>query len=96
MPRPGLSPHRRATSAAREASNGYDATARLSQLRMPTLVMHGRRDRVAPLALGQELHRAIPGSRLELFAGGHLFFLIREPARFLDAVSTSARLGQQR
>jgi pimeloyl-ACP methyl ester carboxylesterase len=70
-----------------EASAGYDATPRLHQLDMPTVVMHGRGDRTAPLALAEEMHRAIPGSRLMTFQGGHLFFLIRERRRFLDAVA---------
>ena len=45
-----------------EASDGYDAGPRLHQLAMPTVVLHGRRDRAAPLAMAEEMHREIPGS----------------------------------
>jgi pimeloyl-ACP methyl ester carboxylesterase len=70
-----------------EASTGYDARPRLHQLGMPTLLLHGRNDRTAPLALAEELQRGIPGSRLQTFKGGHLFFLIRERRRFADVVA---------
>lgn len=38
----------------------------------------------------------IPGARLELFDGGHIFFFLRERQRFLDAVTAflDARVGQ--
>jgi pimeloyl-ACP methyl ester carboxylesterase len=70
-----------------EASTGYDAGPRLHELSMPTVVLHGRSDRAAPLAMAEELHRGIAGSRLLTFTGGHLFFLIRERQRFVDAVA---------
>jgi pimeloyl-ACP methyl ester carboxylesterase len=70
-----------------EASAGYDAGPRLHELTMPTVVLHGRSDRAAPLAMAEELHRGIPGSRLLTFKGGHLFFLIRERQRFVDTVA---------
>jgi pimeloyl-ACP methyl ester carboxylesterase len=70
-----------------EASAGYDAGPRLHELTMPTVVLHGRSDRAAPLAMAEELHRGIPGSRLLTFKGGHLFFLIRERQRFVHAVA---------
>jgi 3-oxoadipate enol-lactonase len=71
----------------REASANYDATARLSEIKNPTLIMHGRRDKVAPLAVAEELHNEIRGSKLLLFKGGHLFFLLREPQRFISSLS---------
>jgi pimeloyl-ACP methyl ester carboxylesterase len=70
-----------------EASTGYDAGPRLHELTMPTVVLHGRSDRTAPLAMAEELHHGIAGSRLQTFTGGHLFFLIRERQRFVDAVA---------
>ncbi|MGA8014984.1 MAG: alpha/beta fold hydrolase [Candidatus Dormiibacterota bacterium] len=68
------------------ASDGYNAAPRLHQLRMPTLILHGRSDRSAPLRLAEQLHRGIPGSTMMVFRGGHLFFLIRERRRFVEAV----------
>jgi pimeloyl-ACP methyl ester carboxylesterase len=40
---------------------------------VPVLIAWGERDRLVPVAHAHEAHRAIPGSRLELFPGvGHL------------------------
>jgi 3-oxoadipate enol-lactonase len=69
------------------ASDGYDPTPRLLRLGVPTLILHGRSDRTAPLALAEQLHRSIPGSRMTVFRGGHLFFLIRERRGFAEAVA---------
>jgi pimeloyl-ACP methyl ester carboxylesterase len=76
-----------------EASTGYDAGPRLHQLGVPTVVLHGRSDRAAPLALAEELHRGIPGSQLQTFKGGHLFFFIRERQGFVDAVANFVGQG---
>lgn len=67
------------------ASTGYDATSRLRDLMMPTLILQGRSDRT--LRLAQEMRAAIRDSRMVLFRGGHLFFLLREPARFVETVT---------
>ena len=71
----------------RAASTHYDCTDRLPQIHAPTLILHGRSDKIAPVALAEELRAGIPGARLELFDGGHLFFLFRERQRFLDTVT---------
>ena len=68
----------------RQASVSYDATGRLRGIRAPTLIMHGRRDRSMPVDLAERMHAGIPGSRLELFRGGHMFFLFAERQQFLD------------
>jgi pimeloyl-ACP methyl ester carboxylesterase len=40
---------------------------------MPTLIVWGERDSIIPLAHGEAAHEAMPGSRLEVFAGaGHM------------------------
>lgn len=45
------------------------------KLALPTLVVHGRKDYVLPHAAGEELHAAIPNSRLvTLDASGHALF----------------------
>lgn len=50
---------------------------------MPTLILWGRRDRIIPVAHGEDAHRAIPGSQLEIFDGvGHMPQL-EEPGRFV-------------
>lgn len=54
--------------------------------RMPVLIMWGERDPIIPVLHGKRAHEAIPGSRLEIFAGvGHLPQL-EVPARFVAAL----------
>ncbi len=48
--------------------------------------MHGRADRVAPVALAREMHEAIPGSRFALLRGGHIISLL--PHRQQQFVAT--------
>lgn len=51
---------------------GEDA-GRIAGLRLPTLVLWGRRDRLIPLAQGERFVRDIPGSRLVVFDSlGHV------------------------
>ena len=68
----------------RQASAGYDATGRLGLIRAPTLILHGRRDRSVPVELAERMRAGIPGARIELFRGGHMFFLFAERQQFLD------------
>ena len=67
-------PH--ALRAQFQASGSYDATACLGKISQPTLIVHGRADRIAPPALAREMHNAIPGSRFALLNGGHLISLL--------------------
>jgi pimeloyl-ACP methyl ester carboxylesterase len=68
----------------RAASRAHDCTARLGEIAAPTLILHGRRDRTVPYPFVTELHDGIAGSRLVMFDGGHMFFLMRERSQFLD------------
>jgi pimeloyl-ACP methyl ester carboxylesterase len=44
----------------------------LGQITAPTLILHGDRDPLVPVAAAPDLHRRIPGSRIEIFPGmGH-------------------------
>jgi 3-oxoadipate enol-lactonase len=52
----------------------HDTWDRLGELRMPTLIGAGRSDPMAPLANSEALHRAIVGSELRIYDGGHPFF----------------------
>ena len=54
-----------------DAARGYDIRGRLPDVRVPVLVLHGRRDRVAAIADSRELARLIPGAELQLMPGGH-------------------------
>ncbi|MGH2835878.1 MAG: alpha/beta fold hydrolase [Solirubrobacteraceae bacterium] len=68
----------------RAASVGYDRTGDLSELRVPTLVVHGRRDHIVPYRLAEDMAAGIPGARLELVDSGHIYPL-----------SKSTRFGEQ-
>ena len=71
----------------RQASVSYDATNRLGQIRAPTLILHGRRDKSMPVDLAERMHAGIPGSQIEIFRGGHMFFLFSERQQFLNQAS---------
>jgi valacyclovir hydrolase len=43
----------------------------LAAIRCPTLIMHGRRDRIVPADYARIIHERIPGSELLLFDAGH-------------------------
>jgi pimeloyl-ACP methyl ester carboxylesterase len=64
--------------------------ARYGGIRVPTLMLWGRHDTIVPLAVGERLHRAVPGSRLAVIDdAGHLPHeeqpepVLRELERFL-------------
>lgn len=70
----------------RAASVGYDRTGDLSELKVPTLVVHGRRDHIVPYRLAEDMAAAIPGARLELVDSGHIYPLSRS-TRFVEQVA---------
>jgi pimeloyl-ACP methyl ester carboxylesterase len=56
----------------------WDATARLGEIRVPTLALTGDADRLVPIENSRHLVAAIPGARLALLSGaGHCFPLER-------------------
>jgi 3-oxoadipate enol-lactonase len=80
----------------------HDASARLSQIAAPTLVIHGEQDRLVPLENGRRLAAAITGAELlTLSDGGHAFPTDvpasgRELVRFLRAHSQAPRRSAAR
>jgi 3-oxoadipate enol-lactonase len=64
-----------------EARRRHDTADRLGSIGCPTLVCGGRFDGIAPPENSEFLAQAIPGARLELFDGGHIFFM-QEPTAF--------------
>jgi 3-oxoadipate enol-lactonase len=63
---------------ARARHNTYD---RLHKLRMPVYICGGLFDAIAKSSNLKAMHQQIPGSRLELFEGGHLFY-VQDPRAF--------------
>ena len=53
------------------ACTSHNSLARLNAIAVPTLITAGREDSFTVLGHAQELQRAIPDSRLDVFPGGH-------------------------
>jgi 3-oxoadipate enol-lactonase len=77
---------------------GDSLESRLSELTLPTLIVHGDADSRIPVACGQQLQKGIPGSELHIIPGAEHGLLTNEPERvrnliyqFLERVSTSAQ-----
>ena len=63
-------------------------TERIPQIKTPTLILWGGRDRLIPLEAGQRFAKDISGSRLQVFEDlGHVPHE-EEPARTVAAVQT--------
>ncbi len=63
----------------------FDTSARLAEIRVPTLVLAGSGDRLVPPANSRLLAARIPGAALQELPGGHLF-MIEYPREFNSAV----------
>ena len=64
-----------------------DYNERLSEIKIPTLVIGTRHDVQFPLACSQELHRNIPNSQLAIFEHSGHYPFVEEPIEFWEAVS---------
>jgi pimeloyl-ACP methyl ester carboxylesterase len=63
------------------ACDGFDVTERLAEIRLPTLIVVGRSDRMTPVRLCEEMQAGIADSRLEVIEGaGHMVMLERAQA----------------
>ncbi len=70
----------------------YDVRDRLTEIRVPTLIIHGREDARVPLERAEELHRGIAGSRLvDLEDCGH-WPHVEKRTEFAAAVKEFLRL----
>jgi pimeloyl-ACP methyl ester carboxylesterase len=68
------------------ASVLYDCSTRIGKIQVPTLILHGRKDKITPFELVNEIHKNIKGSEMVEFDGGHLFPLAQGRDVFLDSV----------
>ena len=74
------------TQVMTEGLRGFDAGARLGNIRIPTLVITGEHDRVLPREGGEEIARLIPGAALvEIKGVGHLGYA-EKPGEFNGVV----------
>ena len=71
-----------------DAVSNFDVSDLLSQVKVPTLVMHVRNDAVTPIELGRKMSTAIPGARFVALPGQNHLFLKQEPAaaRFFEEI----------
>jgi pimeloyl-ACP methyl ester carboxylesterase len=66
------------------ACDAFDVTARLREIRLPTLIIVGRSDRMTPLQLSEKLQADIAGARLVVIeAAGHMAMLEQPQAMAL-------------
>ena len=65
---------------------GHDCWDRLPQLRLPVMVCGGEDDALCPPQNLQMLASQIPGARLQMFQGGHGFYMedASAPSAILD------------
>jgi pimeloyl-ACP methyl ester carboxylesterase len=80
-----------------ELSPDLDYSARLSALRMPVLVLHGRHDALIPLSAGgSRLAAALPNARLVVFEeSGHFPHLEEPDAHYRVVREWLASLGEE-
>ncbi len=64
----------------------WDVSARLGEIRTPTLVLGGRFDHAAP-ALAEEIQTSIPGSELVIFEHSGHFAHLEETEHYLETIS---------
>ncbi len=73
-----------------QAIGTHDTSARLAELRTPTLVVHGTEDRMLPVANASAIAEALPDARLELLEDvGHVFWW-EQPQRSADLLAAHA------
>jgi pimeloyl-ACP methyl ester carboxylesterase len=76
-----------------QAGNGYDVRGRLRNVSVPTLVLHGRRDHLVPIADSRELARLIPGAEFHLMPGGHLAVLRAQAVAYAERIDAFTAIG---
>jgi pimeloyl-ACP methyl ester carboxylesterase len=92
------------------AASSYTPFGRLGEIRAPTLVVHGERDRLVPPVNAQRLAASIPGAELMIWPGaGHLYgtdepradqeigrFLLRHSEGMLPSIASVSSLEARR
>ena len=67
--------YRRGAELQIEARADHNAWDRLGNIACPVLIAAGAHDGIAPIATQHRMRARIPGAKLEVFEGGHLFML---------------------
>ena len=79
------------TSAAFQAIRSFDASDRLAQVMVPTLVMHRRGSRVLSSDVARGLTAGIPGARLVMLEGGSLAPFVGDVDSVISAIDEFLR-----
>ena len=64
----------------------FDLRPELARITAPTLIIAGRHDWICPPEFSEEIHRLIPGSRLEIFEESSHSIRADEPERLMAAI----------
>ena len=64
----------------------FDLRPELADVTVPTLILAGQHDWICPPVFSEEIHRLIPGSKLQVFADSSHSIRIDEPAALNDAI----------
>lgn len=75
-----------ATYADFQANNNFDVMGRLAEIRVPTLVVGGGDDRMAPQKFSEFLSNGIPGARLEILNPCGHYPQVEQEQRFNQAL----------
>ncbi len=68
----------------------YDLRPELARIKAPTLILAGRHDWICAPEFSEEIHRLIPGSKLEIFENSSHSLRSDEPQRLIDAIAKFA------
>lgn len=69
-----------------QAAASFDAAARVSKIKAPTLLLTGDEDTIVPPGNSRNLASQIPHSKLAIIEGGSHMFFIEQPEKFNRAV----------
>jgi len=70
-----------------EAALAHDTTARLGEIAVPVLILHGTADAGIPVSNAYRLSELMPAAKVELFDdAGHLFWW-EDPGRTVELIS---------
>ncbi len=75
-------PPRGVAATARALATRADSRPTLPAIDVPTLIVVGEKDQITPVGIAQEMHAAIPGSRLDITPGAGHMTPVEQPGAF--------------
>ncbi|HET7039980.1 MAG TPA: alpha/beta hydrolase, partial [Gemmatimonadales bacterium] len=86
----------RARMAYRQAMEGFDVRRRLAEITVPSVVLHGTRDRLFPLQAARRLADGLPDAELRVIPGaGHVLPLTHGESVLLAVRDLLERAGER-